>query len=112
MFKRWVRPMLDTCRVFHHTPFQRHDRAADWIVLEYAAQDGGRAYAGIWRLDQPGPDEYRLLPRGLDRERTYRVRFDNAGQAVELSGHDLMTTGLTVRVPGPMTSELLLFEAC
>ncbi len=111
LYKRFVRPMLDTCRVFHHTPFLRHYEPGDWAVLEHASADGSRAYAGIWRLTAPGAGSCQFIPRGLARDRHYRVTFENSGTAVELSGHELSNCGIHLTGLAPMTSELLLFEA-
>ena len=111
LYKRFARPMLDTARVFHHTPLLRHDQPGDWCVLEYASPDGEKAYAGLWRLTGEGGDDYRFLPRGLSRERSYRVRFENSGHSTTLTGHELLDRGVRVRLAGPLTSELLMFEA-
>ena len=41
----------------------------------------------------------------------YRVTLDNREQSFELDGFTLAQTGLTVRLEGALTSELILFEA-
>ena len=43
--------MISTCRIFHPTPIQRQTEAGDWLVLECAAEDGGRYL--LYRGDQP-----------------------------------------------------------
>jgi hypothetical protein len=43
--------------------------------------------------------------------RRYRVTWDNSGETCEVDGFTLMKQGITVRLEGPLTSELLLFEA-
>ena len=111
LYKSFVRPMLSTCRVFHHTPVQRHMEPGTWCVLEYAAPDASRAYAGIFRLAGGEDDAYQFQPRGLDVSRRYRVVLDNTGRQYEADGHGLVDSGVRVRVPGPLQSELLLFEA-
>jgi len=110
-YKRFTRPSLSTCRVFHHTPIQRHNEPGEWCVLEHAAPDGSRAYVGVFRLAGSATPDYRLVPRGLDATRRYRVTFDNTNQAFEVDGHVLADTGCHVRVPGILQSELVLFEA-
>ena len=42
--------------------------------------------------------------------RRYRVTWDNCGQVSELDGFKLMDRGLTVRLEGALTSELLICE--
>jgi hypothetical protein len=49
--------------------------------------------------------------RGLDVSKRYKVTFDNLGQTSIVDGFILMEQGIVVRLPGALTSELLLFEA-
>ena len=65
LYKTFVRPMLSTCRMFHHTPIQRQTEEGDWVVLECVSEDGGRGYAGIFRLGGANGEAYRFHPRGL-----------------------------------------------
>ena len=111
LYKAFVRPMLPTCRMFHHTPIQRQTERGDWVVLECASEDAGRAYVGVFRLNGAREDTYRLRPRGLDAGKSYRVTYDSAGWCRELGGGALMDEGLLVRLAGASLSELLLFEA-
>ena len=108
--KNFVRPILPTCRVFHHTPVLESWKAHDWCVLEYASVDASRSIAGVFRLSGAGGKEYVFRPRGLDEGRRYRVIFENSGRAVEREGLELAQKGLIVRLESPLTSELLLFE--
>jgi alpha-galactosidase len=98
--------------VHHHTPDIGVSAPADWCVLEYAAQDRARAYAGLFSLRrQKAVDTYVFRPRGLDPSGNYRVTTDNAKLAFEVSGRELANQGLTVPLGGGLTSELLLFES-
>jgi alpha-galactosidase len=110
--KTFCRPiMANHARVYHHTPDIGVFRPAEWCVLEYAAQDRSRAYAGIFRLSQTGADEYVFRPRGIDAGCDYRVTLDNTQQTYRVSGHELLNEGVRVLLDAPLTSELLLFEA-
>ncbi len=110
LYQTFVRPILSTCRVFHHTPVIDFRNPRGHCVLEYATPDGRRAVAGIFRLAGPAPASYRFRPRGLDRGGRYRVRFDNTGEVAEASGLTLATEGLEIPLAAPLTSELLLFD--
>ncbi len=111
LYKSFVRPMLSTCRMFHHTPIQRQTEPGEWVALECASPDGSRAYAAVFRLPGAVDAAYPLRLKGLDASRQYRVRSDNSGRTWEASGVALAEHGLSVAVPAALTSELLLFEA-
>jgi alpha-galactosidase len=110
LYKSFMRPMLPTCRVYHHTPVLPHDEPGEWAVLEYVSEDKSRAYAGVFRLAGSRGTEYVFKPRGLEGAATYRVTLDNTGEALDSTGFDLARQGLPLRVDQPLTSELLLFE--
>jgi alpha-galactosidase len=110
LYKRFVRPLLSTSRLYHHTPVQRQTEPGEWVVLECASADRSRAVAGLFRLPDASGDGYRFRPRGLDLSRRYRVSYDSAGFTREVDGGMLMDTGLYVPVSAAFTSELLLFE--
>ena len=81
-------------------------------MLEYAAPDGSRGYAGIFRLaGSEGSNSYLFRPRGLNMTKRYHVTFDNSGGTVEMSGLDLAQRGLHIVLENTLSSELLLFEA-
>lgn len=111
LYKRFVRPLLPTCRVFHHSPVSEHEVSDDWIALEYAAPDASRSLAMIYKLRDAAEDTYRFVPRGTRLDQTYKVTFDNTGESVVLSGKELKETGLSVRLSAAHSSELLLFES-
>jgi alpha-galactosidase len=110
LYKRFVRPMLSTCRVYHHTPVLPNDQAGEWVVFEYVSDDVHRAYAGIFRLAGAREPTYVFRPRGLERDQRYRVTFDNTGTAVLVDGLELAHAGLPVYLDQRLTSELLLLE--
>ncbi len=111
LYKDFVRPILSSCRVFHHTPIQRQRELGQWVVIECMSEDRGRGYTGIFRLADAPDDTYQLYPRGLDLGRRYKVSFDTGGWSRIAEGSMLAEQGLRVRVSGALCSELLLFEA-
>ncbi|MBU6348858.1 MAG: alpha-galactosidase [Chloroflexi bacterium] len=111
MYKHFVRSFMATGRIYHHTPSMIGPEPQGWGVLELAAQDRSRAIVGVFQLAAPQADEYLLRCRGLDVGRRYRVIFDNSGQQCEVDGFTLMKRGISIRLEGALTSELLLMEA-
>ncbi len=109
--KTFCRPvMANRPVVYHHTPDIGLLSPADWCVLEYAAQDKSRGYAGVFKLSG-GEAEYVFRPRGLDASRVYNVTLDNAGHSVRIPGWDLVNQGIKVRLDSALTSELVMYAA-
>ena len=111
LYKEFIRPVLPTVKVYHHTPVAPQDEPGNWIVLEHATPDRTRGYAGVFRLAGAKEEVYLFRPRGLDLGKTYKVTFDNTGATARVSGLELERNGLPIRVGQPLRSELLLFEA-
>ena len=111
LYKSFVRPFMSTGRIYHHTPSFDGPEPQGWGVLELATQDRSKGIAGLFQLSAPREKEYLLRLRGLDVGRRYRVTWDNSGQTCEVDGFTLMQQGLTVRLEGALTSELLIFES-
>jgi alpha-galactosidase len=111
LYKDFVRPFMSTGRIYHHTPTFDGPEPQGWGVLELTSCDQSRGICGLFQLSAPSESEYVLRLRGLDVSKRYRVTFDNTGQSCEMDGVTLMTQGITIRLAGPLTSELLLLEA-
>ncbi len=94
--------------VYHHTPDIGVTGPTPWCVLEYAARDASRGYAGVFKLAHGG-DGYRLHLRGIDRGAEYTVTFDNSGHAMRCTGRELLH-GLPIELDAALTSELVLYE--
>jgi alpha-galactosidase len=111
LYKRELRPILRDSVVYHHTPLTPYFSQSPWLVLEYASPDKKRDVATLFRSSNFEDPVYHFVPRGLDASDTYKVTFENRGGTVELSGIQLMTAGIPVRLETMGTSEMLLFES-
>ena len=111
LYKDFIRPFLPTARVYHHTPEAGKARKNGFCALELAAADCSRAALAAFTLPGASKDRFTVYPRGLSAGRLYRVTLDNSGASFERDGFSLMNGGLTVSLPAPMASELVLFEA-
>jgi len=107
----FVRPFMATGKIYHHTPEIKGAIPQGFGVLEMTSADGGRGICGLFRLAGPADPEYLLRLRGIDVSRRYRVTFGNAGRTCEIPGCLLATQGLSIRLEGALTSELLSFES-
>jgi hypothetical protein len=95
--------------VYHHTPDIGLYAPADWCVLEYAAQDRRRGYAGVFRLTN-GRTEYQLRLRGVERGADYEVTLDNTHQVFRATGRELAEGGLPIALDAANTSELVMYK--
>jgi hypothetical protein len=110
LHKGFCRPVLaGHPEVFHHTPDIGLSQAAPWCVLEYAARDRSRGYAGVFKLTHDAAP-YGLRLRGVDMAADYEVTLDNASQTFRMSGRDLAITGLPIALDSALTSELVMYE--
>jgi alpha-galactosidase len=111
LYKNFVRPFVSSSRIYHHTPVVSGLEPNGWGVLELASADRNRDICGIFQLSAPVSDEYLVRPRGLDVSKRYRVTFDNLSETTVVDGYTLVEQGIPIRLPGALTSELLVFEA-
>jgi alpha-galactosidase len=110
LYKRELRPILRDSVVYHHTPLTPYFSQSPWLVLEYASPDKKRDVATLFRTSNFEDPIYHFVPRGLDASLSYKVTFENRRETAELSGIQLMTEGIPVRLETAGTSEMLLFE--
>ncbi len=109
LHKGFCRPVLAGHPVvYHHTPDIGVTHPAPWCVLEYAARDRSRGYAGVFKLAHDA-DGYLLRLRGIDRAAVYDVTLDNTGDTLRLPGTDLLR-GLPIDLDAALTSELVRYE--
>jgi hypothetical protein len=111
LYRDCVRPFQATGRIYHHTPVAAGPEPKGWGVLELASADRRRAVCGLFQLGNPTQPDYLLRFRGLDAGCRYRVTWDNTGQTAVVDGVVLSQQGLTIRLEGALTSELLVCEA-
>ncbi len=112
IYKSFIRPMLCTCRVYHHAPVSEAGgvESGDWLAMEFVSRDGTRGWATVVHLRKE-EGEYIFRPKGLDGKRRYTVSFDRSGAQRVLAGGRLRSEGLKIRAKPDQCSELLLFEA-
>ena len=111
LYKAFVRPIMPTCRIFHHTPVNSSEGVENnpWFAMEFDAPDRSKGWATFVKL-YPGPSDYQFIPRGLDPAKTYKVTFDHLKTSITISGLQLINHGVNIRLESVGDSELLLFE--
>ncbi|MBN1348312.1 alpha-galactosidase [candidate division KSB1 bacterium] len=137
IYKEFIRPILPTCRMFHHHPVNATDGvdSGPRFAVEFADPQRTKGWAVIIRMrngkgdtfvpwyfskpvrDETGMDElyaddtYHFRPRGLSPDKMYRITFDSWNASVELSGFHLLQQGLNILLENIGMSELILFES-
>ena len=112
LYKNELRPMLDTCRIYHHTPLERYMEKGHYLTLELASAERDKSFIGVFRLEHAEEPVYHLVPRGLAISGDYEVYFDNSSERICLSGYQLLNNGLDIRLPGKLTSEIIVIKRC
>lgn len=112
LYKNFIRPLLPTCRIYHHAPVNAHDGVDEspWFAMEFDSPDRLKGWATLVKLYK-GPDSYLFQPKGLDPGKSYNVTFDSLHSKTVVSGLELMNRGLAINLEVPGSSELLLFDA-
>lgn len=112
LYKSFIRPMLPTCKVYHHAPVNATGgvESGGWFAMEFASPDRTKGWATVVRLTGGPKEAYVLRLKGVDAKLDYRVTFDNTGKTQSLPGGQLMREGLRIRPPTNPRSEFILLE--
>ena len=111
IYKNFIRPYMTDGYIYHHTP-ECHDRQPKGKgIIERSSQDGTKGVIGIFNLINPSDEFVTVYPKGLDESKTYEVTFDNKRTTAVVDGFTLVNEGIRVRLPGSLTSELILYCA-
>lgn len=106
LYKDFIRPFLGEAKIFHHTP---HLKKNDFAVLEIASPDASKGAVTVFALSDVSGDRT-IRMKGADASSVYKVTLDNTGESFTVTGRELKQNGITVSLPSPMTSELVLYE--
>jgi hypothetical protein len=108
LYKQSLRPLIRDARLYHVSP--RPD-GVHWDAIEYF--DPTRKSGVVYTFRGTVADEsaHNFTLAGLQPRKLYRLHFhDGTAADATVSGHDLMTTGLAVKLPIPQSSELVFLE--
>ncbi len=109
IYKKFVRPMHRSSRMYHHTP--ELSRSLDGFgIIEMAKKDATQGMIGVFRLAEPKMDVCLVYPRGVSANVDYEITLDNSGATALISGVELINRGLRVRLDSALTSELILYR--
>lgn len=110
LYKDFIRPMLPTAKVWHHTPETDKCLSQGFAAVELSSPGRDRAVLAAFTLSRTPEAPFRLFPRGLDAGKRYRVTLDNSGTVFQADGCALIQEGISIRLPAALSSELILFR--
>lgn len=110
LYKTEIRPWLPKCKIYHHTPEYDGFLNGEPIILEETSEDKKSGVIVILTPQNFKGDRITIYPRGLSLQTKYQVLFDNSGDKVILTGYEIMQSGIVVRIPSSLDSELILFK--
>ena len=110
IYKNFIRDFLPTSKIYHHTPDTVETHRNGWSCLEISSSDKTKGAITVFTLVNPKTDVFTVFPKGIDVSKTYIVTLDNSGEDFEVSGRQLMTHGINIRIPTALSSELILYK--
>lgn len=117
IYKDFVRPYSADSMMYHHTPECFGVDPSGVGIIERASADRDRSLIGVFALaNASGRDEVIVRPRGISPSGWYKVVLDNEQlkdaeyEAPIVGGYELVQNGISVRLGGSLTSELIILE--
>ena len=92
-------------------PLTPYSRATDaWMAWQFDRPEVGEGVVQAFRRPACGKDSLQVRLHGLDPEATYEVKDADKKEAVSMSGKGLMSSGLTVTLPGKPAAALITYQ--
>jgi alpha-galactosidase len=109
LYKQRLRPLIREAQLFHISP--RPD-GVHWDGMEY--WDRTRRQGAVFAFRGSSPDEqvHRFVLTGLEARQNYQLHFeDGSAPDTEMTGGELMASGLAISLREPLSSELVFLRA-
>ena len=110
IYKNFIRDFLPESSIYHHTPDTVQAHKDGYICMELTSADRTKGVIAAFTLVKPAADKFTVFPKGINAGNTYVVTFDNSNDEFEVSGRQLVSHGITVRIPFALSSELILYR--
>jgi alpha-galactosidase len=108
LYKTELRPLIRDARLYHVSP--RPD-GVHWDGVQYWDPARGKGVVYAFRGSVQDEAEHRFILAGLDSAKNYRLHFhDGSAPDRNATGNELMSHGLLVRLPNPLSSELVFLS--
>jgi alpha-galactosidase len=108
LYKQKLRPLIRDARLYHVSA--RPD-GVNWDGTEYWDPARGQGVVFAFRGTTPGESVHDFVLAGLERAKRYELHFEDASaKDMQATGGELMTSGLEVHLPNPLSSELVFLS--
>ena len=108
LYKQKLRPLIRDANLYHVSA--RPD-GVRWDGTEYWDPARGQGVVFAFRGTIPNETEHRFVLAGLDAARHYALHFeDGSASDAQATGSELMTQGLEISLPNPLSSELVFLQ--
>jgi hypothetical protein len=105
LYKTELRPLIRDARLYHVSP--RPD-GVHWDGLQYWDPARGKGVLYAFRGSTPDESEHHFVLAGIEPANKYRLHFqDGSSPDRTAAGSELMGPGVLVRLPNPLSSELV-----
>jgi alpha-galactosidase len=110
IYKEFIRPILPTCLIYHHTPETESAYQSGFSVLEIATPEKTKGAITVFSTEKNNGNSIVVKPKGISVSKNYKITLDNDRVSFNISGFALVNNGISINLNSPMISELILFE--
>jgi len=108
LYKKELRPLIRDADIYH---ISARPDGIHWDGIEFFDPLRSRGVVYAFRGSSEGEDEHKFKLQGLLPHRKYLLRFhDRSASDRVVTGRQLMSIGVTVRLPVPDSSELVFID--
>jgi len=108
LYRRELRPLIREAQLYHVS--DRPD-GVRWDGMEYWDPARRKGVVFAFRGTTENEAHHRFVLAGLDARKHYRLHFeDKTAPDTDITGKELMTKGLAVDLPQPLSSELVFLD--
>lgn len=111
IYKNFIRSILPTSRVCHHTPDSAQALKNGFTALEIYSPDKSKGAVAVFSLPCSKCTNVNIKPKGVSASCKYKVTLDNDRVSYVVSGYEIYKYGIDVKIASALSSELILFEA-
>jgi len=109
LYKTRLRPLIRDAELFH---ISARPDGVHWDGMEYWDPQRRRGVVFAFHGSDPAERTHRFILKGLESSGLYELHFeDGTAPDIRVSGRQLMTSGIAVALPQPLTSELVFLSA-